>query len=187
MSSPEPDAAQLERYREYLTLLARLGVPPRLRGKISASDVVQQTMLEASQAWDDFVDHGTGARTAWLRQILVHNLANLARDFGREKRNVERERSIEALLNQSSARIGMALAAGGPSPSDCASREENAVRLAQALAQLPETQREAVALRHLECRSLADIAQQLETTTAAVSGLLHRGLARLREILEHSE
>src|SRR5262245_66695842 len=111
------DAAALERYRGYLRVLARLHLDPRLRGKLDPSDVVQQTMLQAYQGLDQFRGRSEAELAAWLRQILARHLANLARDFGRAKRDVGLERSLEAALDASSVRLAHWLAADPPSPS----------------------------------------------------------------------
>ena len=87
-------------------------------------------------------------------------------------------------MNDSASRLENWLAAEQSSPSQHLQREERAVRLAEALAELPEAQREAVILRHWHGMSLADIAQQLQCTPAAVTGLLHRGLKNLRKHLQ---
>src|SRR5262249_44132637 len=92
------DGAALEQFRSYLRLLARLHLDPRLVGKLDASDIVQQTLLQAHQARDQFRGKG-GERAAWLRQILARNLAHAVRDFGRDKRDVAREQSLEAALD----------------------------------------------------------------------------------------
>lgn len=176
----------LERFRSYLLLLARLRLDPRLGAKLSASDVVQQTLLEAHQARDQF--RGEPAQLAgWLRQILARNLANAVRDLHRAKRDVNRERSLEAALEESASQLEGWLAADQSSPSQQAERHERALRLAEALAQLPEPQREAVTLRHFHGSSLEDIATQLACTTAAVTGLLYRGLKNLRRHLHDLE
>jgi RNA polymerase sigma-70 factor (ECF subfamily) len=182
--APDP---VLARFRPYLLLLARVRLDPRLRGKLDASDVVQQTLLEAHQGLAGFRGRGLAEQTAWLRQILARNLANAARDLGRAKRDVGRERSFEAALDESSARLEGWLAADQSSPSQRAERHERALRLAEALAALPEGQREAVVLRHWHGWPLADIARQLGCTTAAVTGLLHRGLKNLRKELHDLE
>jgi RNA polymerase sigma-70 factor (ECF subfamily) len=173
-------ADDLERYRHYLLLLARLRLDPRLQGKVDASDVVQLTLLEAHRDLPQFRGSGAGAQAAWLRQILARNLANVVRDFGRGKRDVHRERSLQAALDESAASLEGWLAAEQSSPSQHAERHERAVRLAEALAALPESQREAVVLRHFHSQSLVAIAERLNCTTAAVTGLLHRGLKNLR-------
>jgi RNA polymerase sigma-70 factor (ECF subfamily) len=182
----EPGAA-LEGFRSYLLLLARVRLPALLRGKLDASDVVQQTLLEAHRAKDQFTGQTIAAQAAWLRQILAHNLANAVRDQGRARRDVARERSLQAELDQSAAHLENWLAAEQSSPSYQAERHERAVRLATALEGLPDTQREAVVLRHFHRYSLVQIAEQLHTTTAAVTGLLHRGLKNLREALHDLE
>jgi len=177
----------LDRFRPYLSLLARVQLKRRLQGKLDASDVVQQTLLEAHRARAQFRGRTLAEQTAWLQQILARNLANAVRDLGRAKRDVARERSLEASLADSSCRLEAWLAAEQSSPSQRAERHERALRVAEALAQLPESQREAVVMRHWQGCSLAEIAAELNTTTAAVTGLLHRGLKNLRKSLQDLE
>jgi RNA polymerase sigma-70 factor (ECF subfamily) len=167
--------------------LAQVRLDPRLKGKLDASDVVQQTLLEAHQGLAEFRGRTTEQRAAWLRQILARNLANAVRDLRRQKRDIVRERSLEAALDGSASRLDNWLAAEQSSPSQQVQREERAIRLAEALAELPEAQREAVILRHWHGWSLVDIAGQLNCTTAAVTGLLHRGLRKLRKRLQELE
>jgi RNA polymerase sigma-70 factor (ECF subfamily) len=181
------DPASLERYRAYLHLLARLRLDRRLQGKLDASDVVQQTLLQAHQALDGFRGHTEAERVAWLRQILARNLAHAVRDLRRAKRDVERERSLEAALDESSARLEAWLAAEQSSPSERVDRNEQLLRLAAALAELPEEQREAVVLHYFQGCSLAEIGRYLGRSTSAISGLVYRGLKRLRGLFHESE
>jgi RNA polymerase sigma-70 factor (ECF subfamily) len=178
---------ELERQRSYLHLLARLQVVPALRNKMDLSGVVQETLLEAYQAGSLLDSLEAGQRAAWLRRALAHNLADEVRKLTTGKRDLRRERSLEASLEESASRIEDWLAAQQSSPSQRVQRQERATKLMQALAQLPEAQREAVVLRHCENWSLADISQQLNRTPAAVAGLLKRGLKQLREHLRESE
>jgi RNA polymerase sigma-70 factor, ECF subfamily len=180
---PADDTPGLDRYRAYLHLLARLNLADRLRGKLDPSDVVQQTLLQAHENFGQFRGRTDAELAAWLRRILARHLAHLARDFARARRDVAAERSLEAALGASSARLGDWLAAGQSSPSDRAAREEAAVRLAEALASLPEPQREALVLQHWQGLSLAEIGARLDRTPAAVAGLIKRGMRRLRELL----
>ncbi len=175
--------AALERYRPYLLLLARLRLDPRLRGKLDASDVVQQTLLEAHQGRGQFRGTTEAEEAAWLRQILARNLANAVRDLLRGKRDVRREQSLEAAIEESSRRLEGWLAAEQSSPSERAERHEQGVRLAAALAELPEAQREALTLHHLEGRPLEEVARVVGRSREAVAGLIKRGLRQLRERL----
>ena len=178
------DAEPFERYRQYLLTLARVQLDPRMAHKLDASDVVQQALLEAYGRRDQF--HGTsdGETVAWLRQILAHNLTDALRALRRAKRDMRRERRLAAALDQSSARLGAWLAVDHSSPSLRARREEQAVVLADALAQLSEAQREALVLQHWHGWTLKQIAAHTGRTPAAVAGLLKRGLKRLRELLQ---
>ena len=173
----------LQRFRSYLLLLAQMKLDRKLRGKLDASDVVQQTLLEAHQALESFRGDDTAAQAAWLRKILARNLANAVRDLTRAKRDVRRERSLQTDLDASASQLEGWLAAEQSSPSQRAERHERALQLAEALAQLPDSQRDAVLLRHFQGLSLAEIAEQLECTTGAVTGLLQRGLKNLRKSL----
>jgi len=173
----------LERYRAYLHLLARMQLDPRLRGKLDLSGIVQQTLLEAHQA----AGQAQVPPLAWLRRILANNLGDEIRKLTTAKRDVSREQSLEASLEASSARLDEWLAAEQSSPSEQLQREEQALRLAQALAELPEAQREALVLQHWHGWSLARIGAHLERSVEAVAGLLKRGLKRLRELLPEEE
>jgi RNA polymerase sigma-70 factor (ECF subfamily) len=184
---PDRPSLALERYRDYLRLLAGLQVGPRLRTKVDPSDLVQQALLKAHQAREQFRGHSPAEMSAWLRQILARTLADAARDLGRERRDVSRERSLEASLNESSSRLQAWLVASGMAPGEQADRNEQLLRLADALAALPEPQRQAVLLRYYEVRPLEEIGERLGRTRAGVASLLRRGLDRLRKQLRDGE
>jgi RNA polymerase sigma-70 factor (ECF subfamily) len=182
--APAAETGGLEHFRPYLLLLARSrleGLPP---GKIDPSDVVQQTLLEAHRQRGQFRGRTGETLAAWLRQMLAYNLADAWRALGRAKRDVTRELALEAELEQSSSRLEAWLAAAQSSPSQRAQRQEQLLRLAEALAQLPEDQRTAVELKHLQALSVAAIAQRLGRSETAVGGLLRRGMTRLRQLLD---
>jgi RNA polymerase sigma-70 factor (ECF subfamily) len=127
---------------------------------------------------------GCGATTAWLRRILANNLTDEIRKLTTAARDVDRERSLEQSLAESSARIEAWLQAEQSSPSQKVMREENLSRLAVALAQLTDEQRSAVELHHLQRLKLADVATRLNRTKGATAALLFRGLKKLRGLLD---
>jgi RNA polymerase sigma-70 factor, ECF subfamily len=123
----------------------------------------------------------------WLRRLLAHNLADELRKLRADKRDIARERSLEADLTASSIRLADFLAAKQSTPSVWLAREEKALQVAAALDQLPPGQREALILQHWHGWTLAQIAEHLNRTPAAVAGLLKRGLRQLRDDLAESE
>ncbi len=185
---PPLQGDDLERFRAYLGLLARMEVSPRLRDRIDLSGVVQQTLLEAHQSLKEQParERDSRATATWLRSILGHNLADALRKLMAGKRDVRREWSLDAALDQSASRLEHWLAVAQSSPSQRAIRNEELLRMAEHLAELPESQRLAIELHHLRGMPLAEIAAELGSTKAAVAGLLHRGLKTLRAQLEPS-
>jgi RNA polymerase sigma-70 factor (ECF subfamily) len=177
----------LEEFRSYLGLLARAQLHPRLGAKLDASDLVQQTLLEAHQNEAVFRGNTTAEKAAWLRRILLHNLQNTLRDLQAQKRDVAREQPFEDALQQSSAAIGNWVAADQASPSAALQKADEWLRLANGIAELPDAQQQALVLRYWQDWSLRDIADHLQRSPAAVAGLLHRGLRQLRERLQALE
>jgi RNA polymerase sigma-70 factor (ECF subfamily) len=177
----------LERFRGFLLLLAQQHWDSKLQSRLDPADLVQQTLMEAYKVLDQF--HGTteAEMAGWLRKILARNLAQAYRDHGRAKRDYNLERSLEQALEESSSRLQAWLAADQSTPSERAVKNERLTQLADALAQLPSDQREAVTLHHLRGLSLVELARHLERTEASVAGLLRRGLKRLRELLGDPE
>jgi RNA polymerase sigma-70 factor (ECF subfamily) len=173
------DEAQLRRWRDYVSVLARIQLASGLHGKVDLSGVVQQTLLEAFQQAAP-APEDPAQQAAWLRRILANNLADELRRLDAGKRNMTRERSLQAAVDESSARLEVWLAADQSSPSQQAERNEQALLLAEGLAALPEAQREALILQHWHGWKLEQIAQHLGRTRTAVAGLLKRGLQALR-------
>lgn len=114
----------LESFREYLRLLARLQLDARLRGVLDPSDIAQQTLLRAHEKQDQFQGKTDAEQDAWLRAILSNQIADALRRHGRQ--GGDRQRSLEAALEQSAARLDAWVASeqSSPSPRQRAMRAE---------------------------------------------------------------
>ncbi len=173
----------LEAYREYLRLLARARVGQDLQVRLDPSDLVQETLLEAQRDFRQFVGRSEAELAVWLRRILVRNLADQLKYHQSQKRDVGREQPLEALIEQAHE----ALAAPLSTPSKQASRREQAVVMASALARLAADYREVITLRHIEGRSFDEIAAQMGRSAGAVRMLWMRALERLGEVMEKGD
>lgn len=174
----------LELYRHYLQLLARIEIGRRLQAKVDASDLVQETMLEAYRNFARFRGTHEAQFTSWLRQILAASLCNLVRRYlGTQGRDVRLEQDLRAQLDRSSQMLANGFVDGRSSPSQQAARREQSVVLAESLAGLPTDYREVLVLRHLEGLSFPEISQRMGRSLDSVEKLWVRGLARLRQSL----
>jgi RNA polymerase sigma-70 factor (ECF subfamily) len=174
----------LELFRSYLELLARLQIGRRLQGKVDAADLVQETFLAAHAGFIEFRGSTEAELAAWLRQILASRLAKLVRYyFGTQGRDVRLERELAESIDRSSHAFHQSLAAPQSSPSQHAARREQAVLLAQALKELPETYREVLILRHLEGLTFREIAGRMQRSVDSVEKLWTRALGELRQSL----
>jgi RNA polymerase sigma-70 factor (subfamily 1) len=177
----------LEPFHAYLGVLARVHLDPRLRGKLDPADVVQQTLLRAYAAWPTLQNRDRPVVAVWLRRILARTLADVVKHYDRDRRAVDLERSLEADLDRSASGLAGWLAADQTSPSGAAERNEEMLRLADALAALPQPMGEVVVLKHLRGWTLQQIADHIGRTVPAVASLLRRGLEELRERLTPEE
>lgn len=172
-----------ERYRGYLLVLARVQIGRRLQGKVDAADAVQDTFLNAHRAFAAFAGDTEAAFVGWLRGILASQIAHLVRRYFSLGRNVYLEVDIERELADSSQILAGGLIAPS-SPSEQVARHEQAVRLADALEQLPPDYREVIVLRQLEELPFAEVATQMGRSVDSVQKLWVRALDRLRTKLE---
>jgi RNA polymerase sigma-70 factor, ECF subfamily len=169
----------LELCRGYLLHIANDGLAPELRSKGGASDLVQDTFLDAQRDFCRFHGSSDAELRAWLRQLLLHNAANFARSYRETgKRQVGREISLGR------ADIGGALAAEIPSPSGEAMAREQAEALQRALERLPEDYRRVIILRNQERRSFEEIGALMARSAYAVRRLWARAVERLQQEVE---
>lgn len=182
---PAAGDALLRRFEPWLRLLARTQVESRFHAKFDPSDIVQQTLLEAVRAFPTFRGDHEAEFAAWLRQILGHVLAHEIRRYqGTQKRDLNREVSLDQELTGVSQRLGDLLPADATSPTQAAARGERERQLARVLERLPADYRTILVLRHLEGFSHEDIARRLDRNPGAVRMLWVRALARLRQEVE---
>jgi RNA polymerase sigma-70 factor (ECF subfamily) len=174
------NADALESFRPFLAMLVRTHLDPRLRPRVDESGLVQQTLVEA---WRQMPALNPADRPAWLRRVMLNNLADELRRLRTGMRDWRKERVLEAAADVTSARLDKQLAAAHTSPSNKAENAEDELRLLAALAELPETQREALVLQHWQGWSVAAIADHMGKSPAAVAGLIKRGLRQLRSAL----
>jgi RNA polymerase sigma-70 factor (ECF subfamily) len=181
------DAAALDalfaRCRNFLALSARARLEGWLAAKADASDLVQQTLLDAYRGFAAFHGGTEGEWLGWLRRILDHNAADLVRRFhGTAKRQVGREVSLAPPPGQSSAGDADP-AADAESPSECLMRLESELQLADALSRLSPDHREVICLRNLQRLPFDEVARRMNRSRPAAQMLWMRALQKLREEL----
>jgi RNA polymerase sigma-70 factor (ECF subfamily) len=172
----------LEACRGYLLLIAQQELEPVLQAKGGASDLVQQTFLEAQRDFARFQGTTHEELLAWTRRLLLNNLANFRRDYQRDKRRVAREVALPGSASDSQPPGN--LPAGTPTPSVEVIRDEQQQALERAVERLPEDYRRVVRLRYREERSFEDIAAIMERSPNAVRKLWARAIECLQKELE---
>jgi RNA polymerase sigma-70 factor (ECF subfamily) len=163
----------LESCRPYLLMVARQEIGPDLQAKGSASDLVQDTFLEAKRDFRQFHGNTEEELLAWLRRLLLNNLANFSRSFrGAAKREIGREVSLDgaAEVSETAAGASSLIRAG-----------EQSELLRRAIDRLPDDYQTVIRLRYEKALSFDDIARQLQRTPNAVRKLWARAIDRLHE------
>jgi RNA polymerase sigma-70 factor (ECF subfamily) len=178
-------------YRNYLKLLVVGQLEQKLHRRVSPSDVVQETFLEANRDFSQFRGRSAGEFGAWLRRILVNNLHRVVEQHVlAEKRDLRREISLEALasaMDQSTARLEAILPALGDSPSGAYEKSEQEILLANYLAELPADYRDVIVLRHLESLTFKEVGHRMERSSGAARMLWLRAIRLLKDRLEGSK
>jgi len=181
----------LKKYVCYLSSLSRGHLDERVRCRMSASDIVQETLLEAHRDFQNFVGTSLQEFTGWLRKILFNNLSRaVEKHLLTAKRDVRRERSLREKtqgLDGSALRLEAILADRMPTPSSCMRRDESLRELALAVEELPDSYREVIRLRHFEGRSFQEIAVLMGRNPGATRMLWMRALEKLRLALPDSQ
>lgn len=176
----------LDQYRNYLSVLASTQIDRRLLPRVSPSDVVQETMLRAHKNFAQFRGATEQELLGWLRKILVNNLASFVEQhMMAARRDLRREVSINHMgtsLEESSIRLASFLPDAGKTPSVVVEQREEAVRLADGLAQLPEDYREVLVLRNLQQLAFDEISSRMGRSEGATRMLWLRAIEKLRSV-----
>ena len=176
----------LERYRPRLRRMVALRLDPRLRGRVDASDVIQEGYLDAMRQLDEFIQDPAVPFYIWLRFLVGQRVQEQhRRHLGTPGRDVGREVSIYrgTMPGASTGALAARLLGKLTSPSDAAMRAERKIRLQEALNRMDPLDREILVLRHYEQMTNGDAAAALGLDKSAASKRYTRALQRLKEIL----
>ena len=176
-------AKSLNHFRPMMLTLAEAMISSTLRGDLEPSDLVQQTFLEAHCNAEQLAVLSHPAFFSWLQNALNHNVLDAVRHLKAQKNDVRR-RVRASDLEASFIRLEQILIADETSPSEVVQRNEQICLMLAAVQTLPDNQRRAVILKHLNGRSLREIAESLGLSEPAAAGVLHRGRQRLAECLQ---
>lgn len=179
-------------YRNYLRMVVRTGLGPRLRERVELSDVVQEALVEVVRQFPQFTGQNEAALVGWLRRLVGQKLADLGRYHSRAKRAAGGAAlPLDAPWGEGAAggndsgggKLLDMLALSQTSPSEAASRRELVVILADALQDLPEQEAEVLWLYHAENLSFEAIGDQLGVSRKSVRGIWARGLKGLKRYM----
>ncbi len=176
----------LDGCRQYLLMIANEVIGPELRAKFGASDLVQDTFVEAQRHLAGFRGRTEAELRTWLRRILECQLSNLRRSYlTTQRRAARREVAIETLMAGSDEQ-GDFMASRSPSPSNHAARSELTRALDRSLTRMPEHYRQVIAWRHHEQFSWDEIGRRMNCTADAARKVWSRAIQQLRrELAEH--
>ena len=162
----------------------------RLGGRVSESDVIQETYVRAAKRIDSFLEKDDMPFFVWLRLEVSQKLAEIHRHhFGAERRDVRKEVKLKGRLDSGKTSMALAahLVANLTSPSLMIQRAEQIAALEATLGEMNELDREVIALRNFEELSNIETAKALGIEPAAASKRYLRALKRLRDIMEKAK
>ncbi len=178
---PDRLGVLLERYRNFLVREGRRQLGNQVATRLDADDLVQETFAKAVRSFPKFSGNSEAEFTAWLLRIHENNLRDQFRKhLQTEARAVDQEARLYDPDGSESCQ-GLEPVADQSTASQQVMRAHTEQQLVQALEALPDAQREAVRLRHLEGLSIEQIARRLGRSMSAAAGLIKRGLHGLRQ------
>ena len=178
----------MRKYQQRLERVVAFRMDRRLKSRIDAADVLQDAFVEATERLDDYRKCAEKMSFfLWLRFIVMQKLLQLHRHhLGVQARDAARDVAIFHKANPQMTSMVLAAQLLGKmtSPSHAAMREENKRKIEQALAEMEDIDREALALRHFEQLSIAETAQLLQINESAAANRYFRAIRRLKTVLE---
>jgi RNA polymerase sigma-70 factor (ECF subfamily) len=174
----------LEWCRPYLLAVANDELAADLQAKLGASDLVQETFLQAHRDFQQFRGHTDHELRGWLRAILHHNLGMVGRHYREfDKRDLRRE----CALSDDSANEPSPALIDPSTPSAHLQAQEKDEALVQAMTRLPETYRQVVQWRNYDRCSHEEIGRRLDRSPEAARQLWRRAIIQLTQLLEACE
>lgn len=150
----------------------------RTGSRHDAEDLLQEVFVRLVRMVDQY-EHD-GRFDAWLFRIA----ANLIRDRLRRARRMS-DLHVPAGNSADGAGLLHEVPDTSARPPDFdLNRSEQIDRLQQAIEQLPDPEREVICLRHFSQMSFKEVAEVMDTPLGTALARAHRGLARLRELME---
>ncbi len=180
-------AAQQEllvQMQEYLNLMANQHMDPALQRKVGPSDVVQQTLTQVIQHFDEFRGGTAAEFRGWLKAIVVNEMHRIRRTYRTGKRNIGREQPLDPPV--SGVTNPYAPADGHPTPSSEAITAEQIANFHQILEQLPDDYADVIRLRSIERLSFREIAESMDRSHDSVTKLWYRAVLKFEELLKAS-
>ena len=172
------ERALAELFSHYYTRLQRIAafrLHPRLRSRVDADDILQETYLNAAQRLGHILHDSPRSFFIWLRMILSQTLTDVhRRHLGAQMRDASREAVKWGATEGDSTAYSLTHHLVG---------HELADRIDSALAGMSELDREILAMRHFEELSNIEIAHALDITEQAAAMRYIRALGRIRDIL----
>jgi RNA polymerase sigma-70 factor (ECF subfamily) len=168
--------------RPWLKMLAERQIPRALRGKVDASDIAQQALVDAWRGQEQFRGKTHPERLAWLRVILTRAIMRYDRDLLRTaKRGEGREKTLQSAIERDSVMMEQLAVGKEPGPESIAEEAEQTLLLAAALQELPEDYRNVLTLRHIDGLTHEEIAKRMDRSSAATRMLWVRALEALKK------
>lgn len=183
---PEAISELLEEFRGRISRMLAVRMDPRLRGRLDASDVIQDTFMEVHRRIEDYRKRQDMPFFLWVRFLAGQKLTQMhRRHLGAAQRDARRELpdALRGMPGATTATLAGALMSSGITPSEVAMRMEDEERLVSVLDQMRELDREVLALRHFEGLTNLEVAALLGIAPSAASRRYVRALARMQEKL----